>query len=133
MGESAFGCANIQNTAVTTMYALDRSYSSVNHKYIAWPVENMSTEYFSTNSPWSVSVGRSVDKRSTSVTLKNVNSGKIWNFNSNGSDGFFNVDNGGYGTTGCIIFRPDGIGGYNNGDIYEVEIYTEELGDILHS
>lgn len=67
-------------------------------------------------------MGTNVDKNAVHVTLKRINDGKVWNFSAGSSNGYFNVDNGGYGQTGCIIFRPEGITGYQAGDIFEVSI-----------
>jgi len=94
---------------------------------VAWPAENTPIEVFcSFYSPssiaWSVTLGTYLDTSKVTVNLRNVNTGRVWNFGVNGSDGYFNVDNHGYGQVGCVIFRPDGLDSINNGDIYEVTI-----------
>ena len=57
-----------------------------------------------------------------SVTLTRQNDGEVWNFSQNNpADGFFNVENGGYGQKGCVIFRPNNIS-YSAGDRFNVSI-----------
>ncbi|MDE6620028.1 MAG: CAP domain-containing protein [Lachnospiraceae bacterium] len=121
MGQTGFGAVYGTGGTYSALYCFDRSRSA-SETQVAWPAQNMPVEYFGTSFPWSVSIGSSVDKNAVHVTLRRVNDGMTWNFSSGASNGYFNVDNGGYGQKGCIIFRPDGIDGYHAGDTFEVVI-----------
>ncbi len=117
MKYTGFGC----NKSFTSMYALDCS-GSVNANYIAWPAQEMPWNYFSTSFPWSLSIRSSVNMATTSVKLTRKSDGKVWNFSSGSSDGYFNVSNGGYGLTGCIIFRPSNLDSISLNDSFDVEV-----------
>jgi len=121
MGQTGFGAVYGPGGTYSALYCFDRTRSA-SETQVAWPAQNMPVEYFGIAFPWSVSMGTNVDKNAVHVTLKRVNDGKVWNFSAGSSNGYFNVDNGGYGQTGCIIFRPEGITGYQAGDIFEVSI-----------
>lgn len=121
MGQTGFGAVYGPGGTYSALYCFDRSRSA-SETQVAWPAQNMPVEYFGTSFPWSVSIGSSVDKNAVHITLKRVNDGMTWNFSSSSSNGYFNVDNAGYGQTGCIIFRPDGIDKYHAGDTFEVTI-----------
>lgn len=121
MGQTGFGAVYGPGGTYSAMYCFDRSRSA-SETQIAWPAQNMPVEYFGTSFPWSVSIGSNVDKNAVHVTLKRVNDGMTWNFSAGASNGYFNVNNGGYGQNGCIIFRPDQTGGYHAGDTFEVSI-----------
>ncbi|MDE7205086.1 MAG: CAP domain-containing protein [Lachnospiraceae bacterium] len=121
MGQTGFGAVYGPGGTYSALYCFDRSRSA-SETQVAWPAQNMPVEYFGTKFPWSVSIGSSVDKNAVHVTLKRVRDGMTWNFSSGVSNGYFNVDNGGYGQKGCIIFRPDRIDGYHAGDTFEVVI-----------
>ena len=54
-----------------------------------------------------MSVGLPVDASSVQVTLTRASDGRSWNFSSSSAEGSFYVNNSGYGTLGCIIFRPE--------------------------
>ncbi|MDE6221377.1 MAG: CAP domain-containing protein [Lachnospiraceae bacterium] len=121
MGQTGFGAVYGTGGTYSALYCFDRSRSA-SETQVAWPAQNMPVGYFGSDFPWSISIGSSVDKNAVHVTLKRVNDGMTWNFSSGASNGYFNVDNGGYGQKGCIIFRPDGIDKYHAGDTFEVVI-----------
>ena len=98
---------------------------------VKWPATNMPTDYFSKDDIWSYNVGKTVNMDDVKVTLVN-NSGQSWTFSNNCSDGYFNVSNNNYGLPGCIIFRPDGITSYNDGDSYIVTITGVSDTDICY-
>ncbi len=104
----------------SAMYAFDFNRSS-SYKGVAWPAQNMPLEYFNDDDAWSISFGTSVNKDNISISLKRSSDEKEWNFSSSSADGYFNVNNDGYGQTGCVIFRPDDIS-YNSGDHFDVTI-----------
>lgn len=122
MGKTGFGATG----SYYAMYSLDRSGSGTQNN-VAWPAENMPVEYFNKDVPWSLSTGTSVSASNVAVTLTRVNDGKVWTFSSSETyqttdQKYFNVDNQTYGQRGCIIFRPDEIDGYNDGDQFNVRI-----------
>ena len=127
MGKIGFGATN----AYYSMYAFDRSASS-SYSKVSWPAQNMPLEYWGNSYPWSNSIGRVVNASAVSVRLRRVSDNKVWNFSQGSSDGYFNVDNGGYGTAGCIIFRPANIE-YSVGDSFEVTISGVESQDIKYT
>ena len=67
-------------------------------------------------------MGSTVDISSVKVKLTRESDNKTWNFSSSEADGYFNVNNDGYGQKGCIIFRPDTDEDYEAGDVYNVSI-----------
>ncbi|MDR0596318.1 MAG: CAP domain-containing protein, partial [Clostridiales Family XIII bacterium] len=116
MGKTGFG----KTGAYTAMYSFDASRTS-SYTGVAWPAQNMPVEYFGAYYPWTFSVGSSVDGSSVKVVLKRDSDGKSWTFSSANSDGYFNVNNQGYGQIGCIIFRPSDTS-YKAGDSFSVTI-----------
>lgn len=118
MGQTGFGAVNRS----FAMYCFDKKNSSAWQTRVAWPAQNMPVGYFGPDFPWTVSMDKSLDLGSVQVSLTRVNDGMTWNFSAGGSNGYFNVDNGGYGQKSCIIFRPDGIAKYNAGDTFAVTI-----------
>ena len=93
---------------------------------VAWPAMNTPIEFLNANYPWndawSIAFGTQLDASKVTVNLRNVNTGQIWNFGPNGSNGEFYVSNENYGQAGCVIFRPDVRLEYHNGDVYEVTV-----------
>ena len=61
-----------------------------------------------------VTVHDSTNRQSTMQTLCIITKQGV-------CDGYFNVDNGGYGQKGCVIFKPDSIS-IQAGENYEVTI-----------
>ncbi len=128
MGKTGFGFVEGKgsNTSVSqcAMYALDKSNSSARNVFgIAWPAQNMPLEYFEQRSPWSVSLGESVDASEIQVRLTRKKNGKVWNFPSDSDEGQFYVNNESYGERGCIIFKPNLYGDrYEADEQFEVEI-----------
>lgn len=117
MGKTGFGFVN----GCTAMYAFD-SWSDPNSTQVAWPAQNTPVEFVRDSTPWSFTVGKSVDKSTCSVSLTNLGTGQKWGFSPARSDGYFNVDNDNYGKPGCIIFRPNTELNFQPGDLYEVVI-----------
>lgn len=92
----------------TSMYSFDTEnrQQAAGYSGVAWPARYMPLGYFAESYPWTISMGVPVDINSVQVTLTYVNAGKTYHFSAAGADGYFNVNNGGYGQSGCIIFRP---------------------------
>ena len=105
----------------TATYALDNSLGYSPEYGVIWPAQNMPTEYFNKDFPWSISMGYAVTD-SVEVELIRLTDKKTWKFSKSSSNGYFNVNNGGYGKQGCIIFRPDGIEKYVAGEKFRVNI-----------
>ena len=105
----------------TAAYALDNSSAYSPEYGVIWPAQNMPTEYFNKDFPWSISMGYAVSD-SVEVELIRLSDNKTWKFSKSSADGYFNVNNGGYGEQGCIIFRPDGIERYVAGEKFKVNI-----------
>ncbi len=141
MGKTGFGSVWGLNGCYSAMYSFDKSNTSSGVSVVAWPAQNMPTEYFAANSPWSISRSTAFDSGAT-VKLTRTSDQKVWNFASpgtTGADGYYNISNAGYGQTGCLIFRPSDITGYYEGDSYQVQVtengqvvieYTVDFFDI---
>ena len=125
MGKTGYGQTTVYTGTVYkdfgVLYAFDRSNTSASQYGVMWPAQTMPVEYFGNNVPWSISMGYVVEPDNVRVTLTRLSDGAVWEFSNSKSDGFFNVNNGGYGQKGCIIFRPDGVE-YNVGDSFLVNI-----------
>ncbi len=124
MGQAGFGSVNGVKGTFHTAYVADTSNSSANETGVVWPAMNMPLDFFSIDSPWSISTGRSVNMSNVQVTLLRYSDYKSWHFSQAASDGDFYVNNNDYGQTGCIIFRPtaQSIGSYKSGDSFRVTI-----------
>jgi hypothetical protein len=81
------------------------------------------SDFFESHYAWSVSLNASLYQKPArsgiSVTLTELSSGKTWKFPGNG--GYFNIDTQGFGIPICIIFQPQGIGGYSGTWRVEIE------------
>ena len=131
MGKTGFGSVWGPNGCYSAMYSFDRSNTSPGVSVVSWPAQNMPTEYFAVNSPWSISRATAFDS-GTTVKLTRTSDQKVWNFASpgtTGADGYYNISNAGYGQTGCLIFRPSDITGYYEGDSYQVQV--TENGQVI--
>ncbi len=133
MKKTGFGLVNGVNGTYSAVYAFDRS-GQAEHYGVMWPAQNMPTDYFKKEFPWSVSMGTEVDASAVAVTLTRASDGKRWNFSSTSSaDGPFYVNNDNYGQKGCIIFRPNDVAGYQDGDSYHVNITGLSGGDVSYT
>ena len=103
-------------------YAHDGAFGSSPEYGVIWPAMNMPTEYINSDFPWSISLGYEVNPSDVKVELTRYSDNKTWQFSKAYSDGYFNVNNVNYGLSGCIIFRPDGIKRYANGERFGVKI-----------
>lgn len=122
MGQTAFGMVDGDKGTYSAVYVFDYSGTSTENYYdVAWPARVMPTEFFGEDFPWSISTGTYQDESQVQVNLVQNRTGQEWNFSASGSDGEFYVNNGGYGQTGCIIFRPDNLS-YQPGDTFQVTV-----------
>ena len=142
MKKTGFGAAD----PYTAMYSIDSSGSGTQSN-VSWPAANMPVEYFWVTTPWSLSTEADIDKAKVKVTLTRERDGKVWTFDgandySEADTLYFNVDNMNYGGSGAIIFRPDDVGDYYDGDVFHVEItgagddvisYTVNFFELSHT
>lgn len=134
MGMTGFGAVTGSNGTYSAMYATDKSntYGSSSGA-VCWPAANTPVSYFGSDAPWSICLGREISDEDVIVSLIRVGSegreSKIWTFSKYLSDGDFYVNNGSYGEKGCIIFRPSGVGGYEDGDRFYVSVSLSHTGD----
>lgn len=130
----AYDTNNVPHTAMKVISPNMRKNTSTPYTFIAWPSnEAFPTSFFEGSQPWSLSLNESEYDNSqleeVSVKLTRVNDQKTWTLTKNtDTDGFFTIDTGNSGYTPyTIIFHPDRIKSYQNGDKFEVlvsGIYT---------
>ena len=122
MQRTGFGSVWGTNGCYSAMYSFNRTGSS-SITTVPWPAQNMPTEYFASDYPWSISRSTAF-AAGTTVKLTRLGDNKVWNFSTAGetADGYFNINNAGYGMYGCVIFRPSGVENYSAGDVYQVEV-----------
>jgi hypothetical protein len=123
MQETGFGISS--RNGYSAIYVTDRSREvEFDYDYIAWPVATQHPlSYFGSSQAWSVTLHRTVYAKcddNVAVKLTRQRDGKSWSFEANGGDGYFNISDSIYEE--CIIFRPDGVGAYESGDSYLIEI-----------
>lgn len=110
-----------------TMYATDKQLTEASNSGICWPAPNMPVEYFPADTAWSFSLCETVPADNVKVTLTRKSDMREWTFSNEQTDGFFTVNNDtSVPLYGCVIFRPDDVGGYSHGDVFNVKI--EGLG-----
>ena len=118
MKKTGFGYAN----GYSAMYSFDSFSENTNYYGVAWPAQNTPLEYFGSEYPWSISMGTNIENiNKVKVTLKRVSDKKTWTFSTKSKKNYFNINNDGYGQTGCIIFRPNKIT-YKSGDTFNVTV-----------
>ena len=66
------------------MYAFDNWYEPTDYYGVAWPAQNMPVEFFGSSYPWSISMGKEVDKSAVKVTLIRQSDQKKWAFSIGG-------------------------------------------------
>ena len=117
MGGTAFGSAQGQNDSIfTAAYSVDKSAPVGDYELITWPPSGYvpsDDRIFDSSTAWSVTLNPGKYLKpdgSVKVTITRESDGKTFSFSSGGSNGFFTVENSGYGVDNCIIFRPDGLG-----------------------
>jgi uncharacterized protein YkwD len=94
------------------------------YDYIPWPVKGEHPlNYFDIEVPWSSTLSASKYAKcgnEVQVKLTRNSDGRIWRFSATQSNGYFNIDDSIY--EDCIIFRPDGVDHYNDGESWLVEV-----------
>lgn len=116
---AAFGQAG----EYTAMWTTDKQLKGASNSGICWPAPNMPVEYFRNDTAWSISMCEKVPADNIKVTLTRKSDMRVWEFSNEHSDGYFAVNNDtSVPLYGCIIFRPDDVGGYSHGDVFNVKI-----------
>ena len=126
MKQTGFGAVG----SFSAMFAFDGAFGSTSLVSM-WPGQTMPVNYFSSSYPWSYSTGQSETASKIRVTLTKQD-GTVWTFSQSASDGYFNVNNGGYGLSGCIIFRPNNVT-YAAGDVFKVTIEGTQKGTVSYT
>ena len=57
-----------------------------------------------------------------SVRMTRLSDGRVWNFGRAGNDGYFAVCPDNVAFAECLIFCPDDIKSYSNGEYWRVEV-----------
>ncbi|MBQ3757998.1 MAG: CAP domain-containing protein [Synergistaceae bacterium] len=130
MKRTGFGISERRGFAVTYVIDEDEMSSSwpIPDEYITWPVNKHPhpLTYFDAGTAWSVTLNDEIfetaSTASTSVRLTRTSDGRTWNFGGGSSDGYFTINSQGYAIDQCIIFRPDNVSGYSNGETWNVYI-----------
>jgi uncharacterized protein YkwD len=121
--QTGFGISSRGGYSAMYVVGQGREYA-YDYNYILWPVKsNHPLRYFDIKVPWSITLNGSIYEKcddGVQVTLTRNSDGKTWRFSSARSDGHFNIDDSIY--EDCIIFRPDGVGIYKNGESWSVEV-----------
>ncbi len=125
MGYTGFGI----DENIYAMYAFDASGNGSGVHGVHWPARNMPVNLFHDTDAWSISMGTVIEDTDLTVTLTRKRDNKKWKFTSkkkNANGNYMNVENGGYGQKGCIIFRPKSIR-YQSGDKFKVAVKGSSL------
>lgn len=122
MKRTGFGAVSGSRGTYNTMYVFDFGRKVKTNYQIAWPAQHTPISYFPEGTPWSLSLGKTLNAQKIKVTLTRLSDGKVWNFSKKNSDGEFYVNNDAYGQTGCIIFRPSSLHACHSGDVFRVEV-----------
>ena len=100
----------------------------ISDEFITWPTHKNShpLTYFDSETAWSVTLNSEIFEKSNSnsvrVKLTRLSDNKSWNFSSSNSDGVFYDNQESYAYDECIIFRPNNILSYNNGEKWRVDV-----------
>ncbi len=108
----------------STLQVLDKSrQQQVNKPFVAWPADGAHPiEFFTPNAMWSLVLMPThyniPDPGRVQIALRRIQDGKTWNFP--GAGGYSNFNPPTYGDKNCLIFLPQGITRYNEGDQFEI-------------
>ena len=97
-------------------------------EFVSWPSSKYPhpLSWFEAKTAWSVTLNRNVFKpcnpQSVSVKMTRLNDGKVWNFGKAGNDGYFVIAPDDVAYDECLIFCPDDIKSYSNGEYWRVEV-----------
>ena len=130
MTRTGFGISTRNGYAVTYVIDEDEIAASwpISDEFITWPASKHfhPLTYFDADTAWSVTLNSDVydtcTASSVGVMLVRESDGETWYFGSAGDDGYFNVDDDSVAFDECIIFCPDGVSGYHDGEKWSVYI-----------
>ena len=137
MKQTGFGLSTRRGYAVTyVMEEAPENYEQyqnwlkwpISDEFITWPTckNAQPLTYFNSETAWCVVLNSEIFDKSTTnslkVTLTRLSDYKSWNFSSTYSDGVFYDNQEGYAYDECIIFRPNNISSYNDGEQWRVNI-----------
>ena len=100
----------------------------ISDEFITWPTckNPHPLAYFASETAWCVVLNNEIfdttSASSVNVTLTRLSDNKTWNFSSSYSDGDFYVAENNVAYDECIIFRPNNISSYNNGEQWRVNV-----------
>lgn len=97
-------------------------------EFVAWPSRKNPhpLDWFESKTAWSVTLNSNVFRKCNpervSVKMTRLTDGRVWDFGRAGNDGYFEIapDNVAYDE--CLIFCPDNIKSYGNGEYWRVEV-----------
>lgn len=104
-------------------------------EFIAWPSckHPHPLSWFESKTAWSVTLNRNVFAKcnpdTVSVRLIRLNDGTVWNFGNAGDNGYFEISPDNVAYDECLIFCPDDIERYRNGETWSVEVWGLERKD----
>lgn len=133
MAETGFGLANSESgMSYVCMYAVDAGNADAQWDFVAWPsAQAFPVEMMRSQLAWSVSLNEDIYDLAASrpqVLLIEERSGAEFHFDIARAtgDGSCLLSTEGYGSGGCIIFRPEieaaGIAEYEQNQIWQVQI-----------
>lgn len=113
----------------------DSNQNASGYSGVAWPAQNMPLELmYQGPMRWSITFANDLDSSSIHVKLTDKNTKKIWNLSSGGGNGTLKVDTSGYGQGSCVMFEPNGLETFKDGDAYSVEITGQDaLGNPVYT
>lgn len=80
MKKTGFGLVNGSNGTYSAVSAHDGAFGETEEYGVMWPAQNMPTDYFNEEFPWSISMGTTVDASAVHVTLTRKSDNKVWEF-----------------------------------------------------
>lgn len=133
--EVGFGYANDKDgrghTAMKVIAPNMWQNPKTSYQMITWPAKTaFPTDFLGPRDPWSVSLNPDIYDAARvnqiTVQLTRISDGKKWRFShSSQTAGYFNIDTENYGQTPfTIIFQPNNVVEYLQGDYYQVEIHN---------
>lgn len=132
LNATAFGWCKNQSSSYGNYYSMDVIHSNnsgTKMTGVVWPARNMPVEYFSSSTPWSITIGypsysnQHETQPNAVVSLTRKSDGKNWTFSaSDQSAGKFEAAE----KNNTLVFYPGGIT-YSDGDVFDVKV--ENLND----
>ena len=130
MKQTGFGISTRRGYA--SIYVIEENETlpswSIADEFITWPTckREHPLTYFNSNTAWTVTLNSEIfdnsAANSVNVTLTRLSDNQSWNFSASNSNGVFYDNQEGYAYDECIIFRPENISSYNNGEEWRVEV-----------